>query len=248
MTKDTPYLPTNTQQIIDDGIAAYKAGASMLHIHARNDDGTPTHNPEKFIPLLDAYKQQCPDAIIQMSVGGMEGRTFELLEPLLKLRPDIASFNLKGTREETLYMVEKFNQYQVKPIIECFSLDMLKMTHAIMAEGLLKGPVFFEMLFELKDEGRSFEQLASELLEFYKWIPEGAIWSLTRGGSSHVRLQALSAALGGHIRTGIEDCISYREGEFVKSSAELITQAAIISEKMGRAIATPKQAREILGV
>ena len=246
--KDNPNIPITTQEIIDDGVAAYKAGASMLHIHTRTADGSPNYDPAGFVPVLEAYKKQCPDVVLQMSVGGIEGKTFELLEPMLALRPHLASFNLKGTREETLFMVDRFKRYGVKPVIECFDLDMLRTTHKLLAEGLLKAPVFIEMLFPLRDEGGDFACMAGELLEFCRWIPDGAVWSQTRGGSSHIRLQALSAALGGHLRTGLEDCISYKPGEMVKDSAELIAQAAEIAVRMGRTVATPKEARAILGV
>lgn len=249
MRKDNPNIPYTTQEIIDDGIAAIDAGASMMHVHVRTDDGTPTLKPEPFVPVIEAYKKHSPDIIIQMSVGGMQGRTFELLEPLLQLRPDLASFNLTEPDHDTIYMAEKFAQYGVKPVIECFSLDMLRGSHALLAEGRIKSPLFIEMLFPLKDEeGTNFATLSGQLLEFCRWLPKGAVWSTTRGGSGHVRLQALGAALGGHLRTGLEDCISYKKGEYVKSSAELVAQAASIAKLMGRKIATPQEARTILGI
>ena len=245
---DTPYIPITSEEIIADGIAAYRAGAAMLHIHARGSDGKPTFDPAIFARILDAYKKNCPDVILQMSVGGMHGQTKKYLEPLLQLRPDIASFNFTEPEEDTLYMVEKFHQYNVKPVVECFSLEMLRGTHTMLTKGYFNGPTFIEMLFGLKDDGRDFAQMAGELLEFCRWLPEGAVWSQTRGNASHIKLQALSAALGGHLRTGFEDCISYKPGEYVKSSAELITQAAGIAQTMGRAVATPKEARAILGL
>ena len=248
MRKDNPNIPYTTKEIIDDGIAAIEAGASMMHIHVRDDNGTPLLNPEPFIPVIEAYKKHSPDIVIQMAVGGMQGKTRQLLEPLLQLRPDLASFNLTEPLEDTLFMAEKFEKYGVKPVIECFSLNMLRESHALLAEGRIKSPLFIEMLFPLMDEGKDFAQMSRELLEFWRWIPKDAVWSVTRGGSAHVRLQALGAALGGHIRTGLEDCISYKQGEYVKSSAELVAQAASISKFMGRRIATHKEARAILGL
>ncbi|MDR1828336.1 MAG: 3-keto-5-aminohexanoate cleavage protein [Methylobacteriaceae bacterium] len=245
---DNPNIPYTVQEIIDDGVEAFKAGASMLHIHARDDDGTPTFNPDKFAQIIDAYKSQCPGAVIQMSVGGMQGQTQKYLEPLLKLRPDVASFNLTEPEEDTRYMEEMFAKYGVKPVIECFSFDMLRQVHAMLAAGKLKTPLFIEVLFELKDEGRDFAAISNQLFEYSRWIPEGAVWSQTRGGSSHIKLQAITSAVGGHIRTGLEDCIRRLDGEYVKSSAELIAQAAVIAEKMGRSVATGAEAKQILSL
>ena len=247
MIKDTPYLPSNVQQIIKDGIESFEAGAAMLHLHARAEDGTPTHDPKYMKEVIETLRKECPDAVMQMSVGGMEGKAYELLEPLLALRPELASFNLKSMREETVFMAELFAKYNVKPVIECFSLDMLKTAHQLLAEGILKGPLFIEMLFELKDEGRTFEQMATDLLEFKRWLPKDTIWSQTRGDTSHVKLQGMAAAMGGHIRTGLEDCIVCN-GEQVKCSADLVKQAIVVAKAMGRTVATPKEARRILGV
>ena len=247
LPKDSEFLPANTTQIIEDTLAAYEAGASMFHLHARNDDGMPTHDPAKMKILMDTFRRECPDIVLQMSVGGMEGEMHKKLEPLLALRPDYATFNLLGTDEETLYMARLFEKYEVKPCVECFNLGMLHKIHKLLAQGVLKNPLLIEMLFELKDEGRNYEQMANELLTFKEWLPDGAIWSQTRGAKSHVQLQAIAAAMGGNIRTGMEDCLNCN-GNQVKGSAELIQQAKEIAVAMGRKIATPAQASEMLKV
>lgn len=247
MPKDSEYLPANTEQIIEDTMAAYEAGASMFHLHARNDDGSPTHDPAKMKILMDTFRRNCPDVVLQMSVGGMEGEMHKKLEPLLALSPDYATFNLKGTWEETLYMAEMFEKHHVKPCVECFDLGMLHKIHTLLARGVLHGPLLIEMLFELKNEGRTFAQMASELLTFQEWLPEDAMWSQTRGADCHVQLQGMAAAMGGNIRTGMEDCLYYN-GNQVKNSAQLIMQAKQTAQAMGREIATPIQACQMLGV
>lgn len=246
--KDTPYIPQNPREIIADGLAAVKAGAGMLHIHSRTNEGEATLDPMYFVPLLETFRKECPDVVLQMSVGGMEGKTEELLEPLLALRPDMASFNLKSTREETLYMVKLFKKYNVVPIFECFSLEMVAKAKELLAEGLTQSPLRMEVIFELEDEGRSFPEMAGDLLAYHKAIPEGSFWSQTRGGSHHRKLQTMAAALGGNIRTGLEDSIYLEEGRFAKSSAELIQKATEAALLMGRTIATPAQARALLGL
>ena len=247
--KDTPYIPYTTQELIDEGIHAIDAGASMLHIHARQDDGTPTFDPEKFIPQIEAFKRHEPDIVIQISVGSMAGRMDKCLEPLLAMKPDIASFNLKYTEEETLFMADMFKKYSIKPVIECFNPAMMDMVHEAIKVGLISTPLLIELLFELHDEDRSFTEQAKQLLDYIAKMPAKSTWSVTRGAKSYYKMQAMAAALGGNLRTGLEDHVFGPDGKtLLKSNADFIMHSKEIALTMGRTIATPKQARDILGV
>lgn len=245
---DTPYVPLSTAEIVRDAVGAVEAGAAVLHIHARDEQGGQTHDPKYFIPLLDAYRALCPGVVLQLSVGGMEGHTFERLEPLLALRPDYASFNLKGTAEETSYMVELFGRYGVQPIFECFDLAMLETAKSFLKEGLFPGPAVFEVVLDLEDTGAPFGQYAKGLAQFAEAMPEGAVWSVTRGGPHHAAVTALAAGLGGNIRTGLEDSIWYREKTLAVSSAQLVRRGSELARLLGRDIAGTAEARAILGL
>jgi len=146
-------------------------------------------------------------------------------------------------------MADMFKKYKVKPVIECFNPDMMTMIPQIVREGLVSGPLFIEILFELRDEGRTFQENARQLLDYIKAMPEGAVWSCTRGASTHFNLLAMAASLGGNLRTGLEDYAFAPDGiTHFKSNGDFIKTAAEIATRMGRAIATPAQARKILGI
>ena len=106
MRKDTPYIPLTADEIIAHGLGAIEAGASVMHIHSRDENGCQTRDPKYFVPLLNAYREKYPKVVLEMSVGAIEGRVAELLEPMLRLRPDCASFNLKSDEEETALMFQ----------------------------------------------------------------------------------------------------------------------------------------------
>ena len=244
---DTPYLPVTCDEMIADSISSFHEGASMFHLHARDENGAPTFCPVCFKKLLDGLKNECPDAILQMSVGGMEGKTHEFLEPLLALHPDVASFNLKGSDEEIDYMFEMFAKYQVKPIFELFSMEMLQQVKSYIVQKRIAFPPLIEFVFD-NISGNDFNDYARALLDFYDQVPEGAVWSVARGGKYALRLIALAASLGGDFRTGIEDSLEIEDGVLAKSSSELVSNAVSIVKGLGRSIADPVQSRQILQI
>lgn len=245
--EDSPYLPLTIEENIEDIVKSYLAGAAMVHLHARDEAGNPTFEPKYFEMVISEVKKRCPGVIIQMSTGRMEGQVAEKLEPLMKLRPDLASFNLKGTDEETVLMAEIMEQYGVRPAIECFTLEMVEKAKELIDRGLIKPPVFAECVFDLEEKG-TFAEKAEHLLTLSKNFPEQTIWSQTRGCSQQTDLQALSIALGGHVRTGLEDNLYLDSGEYAPSSSALVEKAVELVQALGRRVATPEEAREMLGL
>lgn len=245
---DSPYIPLTPEEIAEDGIAAVSYGAAMLHIHARDENGKGTCDPKWYQPQFEAYRRKCPDVILQLSVGIVNGRARQYLEPMLQLRPDFASLNIKGNPDELLFACDMFNKYGVKPVIECFNMDNLQTAKELVTKGILKPPLFFEIVFEIIDQGTCFMDMAQTLLGYIKKMPTGSVWSQTGGAKNQFRMQTLAASLGGHIRAGIEDSLYTASGQLARSSAELIKRAGEIGKFMGRRIATPEQARQILGL
>lgn len=248
MRQDTPNIPITAEEIVRHGLDAVKAGASVLHIHARDENGGETRDPKHFLPILTAYRTHCPQVILEMSVGAIEGRTKELLAPLLALRPDAASFNLKADAEETAYMFETFARYQVKPVFEVFDQAMADKLKGYIRDGLVTPPVCINLVFDLVDTGTSILTYAEKLLELIRLLPVGSVWSVTRGGFSALNISALAAALGGHLRTGLEDSIFLEPGAYARDSAQLIRRAADVAASLGRPPATPEQARRAYGL
>lgn len=245
--EDSEYVPMTPEQIVDDAVKAFEAGAAMFHIHARTEDGTPTFEPVYFERMMGAMRKKCPGVVIQMSTGFMEGKVAEKLEPLMKLRPDLASFNLKSTDREIELMAEIMNKYNVRPAIECFTMEMLNKAKELMERGLLKAPLFAECVFNLEETDESFVSKAEHLIMLAKNFPEGTVWSQTRGAFDQAGLQAMTVCLGGNVRTGLEDNLFSERGIYAKSSRELIEKATKIIEGMGRKVATAVETRKILG-
>lgn len=246
--KDSSWIPMTPKEIVNDTIESFHSGASMAHIHARDENGRPTHNPEIFSRITDSIRQECEGIIIQISTGYMEGEVESKLEPLLKLRPDMASFNLKGSPNEILTAARLMDRYDVKPVVECFSVDMLNRSKKLIEDGVLRMPVFYEFVFGLEESELTFEDLAKDLFSRKSKLLPSSVWSQTRGGSHQKDLQALTILLGGHVRTGLEDNLYVREGVEAKRSAELVNQAADIVEVLGRKVARPDESRKILGL
>ena len=245
---DSPYVPMTPEEIVEDAVKSFEAGATMLHLHARTEEGTPTFDPEYFKRIIEPLRERCPGVIIQMSTGFMEGKVKEKLEPLMELRPDLASFNLKGSDEETLLMAEIMDKYNVKPTVECFNDEMMQKLHDLIEKGVIKTPVFVEFVFDLEDTVQSTKEKIDKLLYLASRLPEGAVWSQTRGRKDQPVLQAVTAAIGGQVRSGLEDNLFNVNEDYVKSSHELIEEAVKISKSMGREIADTATARKMLGL
>ena len=264
MRKDTPYIPLTADEIIAHGLGAIEAGASVMHIHSRDENGCQTRDPKYFVPLLNAYREKYPKVVLEMSVGAIEGRVAELLEPMLRLRPDCASFNLKSDEEETALMFELFAKYNVKPVFEVFTAEMAEKLKGYVAAGLVKAPVFVNVVFDQSECGRSFQEYAEKLLTIIGYFPEDWHWSVTRGGDSAPAIAAMAIALGGHVRT-----VLIRRGEISFSdkvtnaqnhgaaaaivydnedSAQLITRVARLAEELNKEVATPAEARAFYGL
>lgn len=245
----SPYFPATKDQVIADGIRSYHRGIPQLHIHARNNEGTYTYDPVIFGEILDAFRKECPRAILQISTGGTYTKVNELLIPLLKLKPDMATLALQPEEATNIALIKTFEEYGVKPIIECFSLDHARTAIKLMADGYVKGPMNLEFLYN-DHRDIPFEEIASQLLEFSSMCQQqGNInWSTCKGLNKDPALHAMAIALGGHCRAGLEDRHLYADGSYVKASEDLLTSPIQMAEPLGRPLATYEQAKEILGL
>jgi 3-keto-5-aminohexanoate cleavage enzyme len=247
---DSPYFPATMAEVIEDGIKSFKAGVPQLHIHARDKDGNPTYNTEIFGAILDAFRTNCPNVILQISAGGTYQNAEELLIPLLKLKADVVSLSLQDKTEDSIALIKLFDEYNTLPIVECFSVEKLKEACRLFEKGYLKPPMRIEFLFEDKDMGRPFSILANELLEAHRLCSSlpGIVLSVCRGLYHQLPIQAMVTALGGHIRCGLEDKVKDNDGSYFKDSAAIVASVREIAVKINRDLADISQARKILGV
>lgn len=252
--KDNSNVPYTVEEIVKEAKFAYDAGASIIHLHVRDDSGIPTQSFERFKVCIDGIRKECPDVIIEPSTGGAVGmNNDERLSPVF-LKPEIASLDcgtcnfgkddiFVNTEDTIRYFVKKMNEFGVKPEIEVFDKGMIDTALRLHREKLLKAPLQFNFVMGVRGGiGASLMDLA-----FMKAsIPEGSAFTVTGIGKAQFTMAAMAIVAGGHVRVGFEDNIYIRKGVLAKSNGEMVEKAVRISREIGREIATPKEAREIL--
>lgn len=253
--ENNPNVPYTVKEIADEAESAYKAGASIIHLHVREDDGTPTQDKERFRICIEEIKKRCPDVIIQPSTGGAAGMTDdERLQPV-ELCPEMATLdcgtlNFGGGDEILLntdntiknfgkIMIEK----NVKPEIEVFDKGMVDYAIKYANKGYIKKPMHFDFVL-----GVQMTASARDLVFISESIPEGSTWTVSGIGKNEFAMAAIGIVMGGHVRVGFEDNVYLEKGVLAKSNGELVEKVVRIANELGREIASPDEAREILGL
>jgi len=247
-----PALPVTPQEIAIAAEECAKAGASIVHLHAREADGTPTQDRETYRRIIAAIRERC-DVIVQVSTGGAVGMTSaERLAPVT-LAPEMATLSM-GTVNfgDDVFMnhpadMETFlhamQQHGVKPEFEIFDTGMITTLNRWLKKGLLQGPQHVDFVLGIPGGMAGTPQA---LLYMVEQLPPAATWTVAGIGSAQLPLGTLAILLGGHVRVGFEDNVYYRKGELASSNAQLVARIARISEELNRPVATPAQARAIL--
>ena len=257
VTKEhNPNVPYTVEEIREEARRAYEAGASIIHLHVREDDGTPTQSKERYQVCMEAIRQVCPDVIIQPSTGGAIGMTAdERLQPL-ELHPEMATLDC-GTLNfggdeifvNTENMIKEFGQRMmergIKPECEVFDKSMIDMALRLSKKGFIKEPLHFNLVMGVNG-GISGEP--RDLLYLTESLPKNATYTVSGIGRHQLSLNTMAILLGGHVRVGFEDNIYLRKGELAESSADFVKRIVDLSVILGREIATPKDARRILGL
>lgn len=249
-----PALPITPQEI---GIAAAgcaAAGASIVHVHARLPDGTPTQDKEVYRQIIDEVRQRC-DVIVQVSTGGAVGMSpQERLAPVF-LQPEMATLSMGSVNfgrdvflnlpDDIEMFARVFQEQGVKPELEIFDSGMLTAAKRWLAKGLLPSPAHFDLVLGVPGGMAGTPQA---LMYMVSELPAGATWTATGIGAAQLPLTTLAIMLGGHVRVGFEDNIYYRKGELAVSNAQLVARVARIAAELGRQIASASEAREMLGM
>lgn len=255
--KDNPAVPIHVAEQIESTHAAYEAGAALVHVHVRNDDGTTTSDPERFGRFLEGIRKHCPDMIVQFSTGGRSGMGKER-GGMLYHRPDMASLTTGSVNfariiyenHPTLIhdLAKGMLEYDIKPEIEIFDLAMLYNAAKLVADGLLKAPVHVQFVLGIPGAlPADREVLDFELRQLEKVLP-GATWTAAGIGRHQLTVAEWALELGGHCRTGLEDNLRYDKDRLANSNAELVALVAERAERFGRTVATPAEARRLLGL
>ena len=257
VTKEqNPAVPYTVEEIAREAKAAYDAGASIIHLHVRWDDGTPTQDRERFQVCTDAIRALCPDVIIQPSTGGAVGMTdAERLQSTdLVPTPEFATLdcgtcNFGGDEifvntDTTIFNFARIMKDRgIKPELEVFDKGMIDIALKADRKGLLVRPLHFDFVL-----GVQMTATLRDLVFMATSIPAGSTWTATGLGKHAWTIAAGTIAMGGHVRVGFEDNLYLEKGVLAKSNGELVEKAVQLARLLGRDIATPAEARQILSI
>jgi 3-keto-5-aminohexanoate cleavage enzyme len=257
LTKEKcPVLPVTPAEQASAAKECVEAGASVIHLHVRDDAGNPSQDLAHFKRSVDAIRKACsPVPLIQFSTGGAVGELIERRIAPLGLKPEMASFNL-GTINfgEDLFvnsfadmrgLAKGFKQFGVVPEYEIYEVGHLDHLKRLHQEGLIAPP--FHCQFVLGVPGAMSGEL-SGLLYLAEHLPAQSHWVVAGIGRFELPLATHAVLLGGHVRVGLEDNIYYSKGRLAKNNAELVERIVRLAKELGRDVATPQEARQILGL
>ena len=255
-----PLLPEQPDEIVAQGIAAWRAGASILHVHARNPDGTSTMSTEIFGEI---HQRLCAetDAIVQLTTGGSPRLSVaERLNTVL-LAPEMASLNLgllnffirgeqvffSNHRSDIEHFAAEMRQRNVKPELEAYNIAMIEEAEHLIATGLLEPPYVINCVLHTPTQG-GLRGTPRNLMDMVERLPPDTICNVSSMGRTQLPITSMALALGLNVRVGMEDNVYYRRGELVKNNAQLVERTVRIARELERPIASPTEARNILGL
>ncbi len=254
--ENNPNIPLSPKEIAEDVFECYKAGASIAHLHMRNDEDKGTMCKEKFEETVSLIKEKC-DIVLNLTTSGDLNATDETRQAHLKsIRPEMASYDCGSMNwmHNSLFINHpKFleelgltmQEYGVKPEIEIFDAGMVYNSLYYLKKGILRSPLHYQ--FVLGAAGGTAATVEN-LVYLKSLIPEGSTWSALGIGRGHVPIMLATIALGGHVRVGMEDNVLFAPKMLAESNAQFVTRAANIIKEAGNEVATPEDAREILGL
>ena len=257
VTKEqNPAVPYTIEEMVREAKSAYEAGAAVVHVHVREDDGTPTQRKERFKLCMEAIRKEIPDVILIPSTGGAVGMTAEERLQPTELFPEMATLDCGTCNfgdevfENTMPMMRSFGKRMIdnniKPEYECFEMGHLDTILRMAAKGEVPGfPM--QINFVLGVPGCT-SATVENLVWLVRNVPAGCTWTATGIGRNAFTLAAPAIVMGGHVRVGFEDNLYISKGVLAKSNGELVQKVVRIATELGREIATPAEARKILNL
>lgn len=263
--KQCPGIPYTPEEIAQEAKRAHDAGAAVVHIHARNDDGSPTFSPATFAKIKEETQKICP-IILNFSTGTIMDDVSEQCTYLRESKPEIGALNMgtmnyakysrrqqrmvfdmifPNTYEKIIKLLSAMNEAGVKPELECFDTGHTHGIWPLLEMGVLKPPLQFSFIVNVL--GGIPPRVESLQLQT-QIMPPGSEWEVIGISHGHWRMLATGLVLGGNIRTGLEDHLYLPNGEMAKSNGELVEVAERLCRDTGRKPATVEQAREILSL
>ena len=254
---DNPAVPVTPSEQIESTHEAYEAGASLVHIHVREEDQSPSSDPDKYAAVQEGVRKYCPEMIIQFSTGG-RGRDQSKRGAMLCHIPDMASLATgsvnfpKGIYENPPDFVDglamQMLEFCIKPEIEVFDVSMLYNAANLVKRGLLKEPAHVQFVMGIPNALPARRSLLEFLISELPDVLPGATWTAAGIARYQFDVNKWCLELGGHCRTGLEDNVKFNKERLAASNAELVKKIVDVAGKYGRRAATPKEARGILSL
>lgn len=255
--RDNPAVPISIAEQVESTQEAFEAGATLVHVHVRDENENPSSDPERFARLQAGVAKHAPGMIMQFSTGG-RGRALDQRGAMLYLKPDMASLATGSVNFPTIVyenppdfvrsLARTMLDGGIKPEIEVFDLAMLYNTADLVAEGLIADPPHVQFVFGVKHAlPARREILEFELAQLKKLLPR-ATWTAAGIGRHQLEVNRWSLELGGHCRTGLEDNVRWDKTTLAPGNGALVRRVAELCAEYGRPVATVAQARAMLGL
>ncbi len=254
--EDNKYVPYTKEEMALEAFLAKQAGASIIHLHVREDDGTPTQDVARFKEVMEAIKEKCGDIIIQPSTGGAVGMSNdERLQPI-ELSPEMCTLDcgsvnfgtnevFVNTEEDIIYFAEKIYEKKILPELECFGKMHVDTVLRLSQKGIIKDHLHFSFVLGMVGGMSATERDFKFLKES---IPKDATYSVAGIGKYEFSLARLAIRDGGHVRVGLEDNLYLEKGVKAKGNKELVEKVVKIAKEYHREIATVEETRKILKI
>ena len=254
---DTPYIPLQPKEIAEEVYACWQAGASIAHIHVRDDDDKSSMDFDKFTETVELIRATDCNIVLNLTTSGQLGLEDEdRMRHIIALKPELASYDCGSMNwahstvfENSPRFLEKLGlamqENNIKPEIEIFDAGMVYNALYYLKKGVLKAPLHFQ--FVLGAPG-GMTATVENLMFLKTLIPADSTWGALGIGRGHLPIMYTTLALGGHVRVGMEDNIYYSKGVLAKSNVDFIERTKRIAAEIDKQIATPDESRKILGL
>ncbi len=252
-----PALPITPKEQAHAAKEVVAAGASIIHLHVREDDGAPSQRPERFKESIEAIRVAAPGVVIQISTGGAVGEPIEKRKRPLELKPEMASLNMGSMNfgddiflnhpADIKMLAAEMYKLGVVPELEIYEVGMLETAARYLKQGIIKEPLNLQFVLGVPGGLTGDPRHLPYLLEIMKThFSTKTHWGVAGIGRFEFPIAEQAIKLGGHVRVGFEDNIYLEKGVLAKSNAELVQKVALMAKNHGRPLATVTQAREIM--
>ena len=252
-----PAVPITIEEQVESTHEAFEAGATIAHVHVRDDEGKPSVDADRYARLQEGILNHCPGMVVQFSTGARCGKGESRMGSLVH-RPEMASLSVGSVNLNTviyenepsliIQMCEEMLKYNIKPEVEIFDLGMLYHMFALIKQELIKTPVHCQFVTGIPGALPAKESVYAFLLSELQEVLPDATWTCTGVGRHSFECNKWSLARGGHVRSGLEDNVMIDKGVLAKSNAELVAKTISFMPEFDRHPASVAETREILGL